>query len=272
MKSKWGMASVAFALSVNAYAAKPDDVLLKEIPCADQVFRALGQWETPDYWTRGKSSRPGEQVVKARTDKKGVTLSLSISADREVTLARDTKTETAEVRIHPSTCKAETGVYAKNVKLPKDSFTDRDLEKFLAQGRKNNRLQFIYIWSPHMNLSILGLQEAEKVAKDMKAELLVLLDPKADLEAAKRKAKSHGIKYKTALHRAESTQLFARDQRLHYPVYFVAHGGTVLDNPRWGQDFAGEMKNWVNRSLAGKGKPTVESPANAQPKEKGARP
>lgn len=248
MRKIWGWGAALAAMS--AHAGLADEVLLKEIPCAEQVFRALGQWEPAETWSKGKGSEPGSQVVRAKTAKKGVELKVTITRDREVRLARDTKTETTEIRIQPTDCRAEVGVQAKNLKLPKNSFTDQDLDRFLANGRKNNRLQFIYIWSPHMNLSVSGLKEAEKVARDMKAELLVLLDPKADLDAAKAVAKRHGIKQRTALDRALSSRLFALDQRLHYPVYFVAHAGAVVGSPRWGQDFAAEMKTWVTRGLA----------------------
>lgn len=238
-------------LSLSAAPKEKRQYLLREIPCEQNVFEALAQWEAPSNWTRVKNAPKGTTELVSDTAKKGVKLGLRVEKDRTVQLSRQEGQSRVEVRIQASDCSGDFKVVDLDQKnLSKDVFTDQDLENFLKNGKKKNQRQIIYIWSPHMNMSIYGIGEAEKAAQEMKAELLVLLDPAADLRAAQEKAKKYGIKRKDVFRRAGSGELFARDQRLHYPVYFVAQRGNILSRPRWGHDTSMEMKTWIDRSIA----------------------
>lgn len=111
--------------------------------------------------------------------------------------------------------------YAENAK----DFTDADLKKVLAQNLKTDAL--IYSWSPHMNLSVRGLDELLKSPQNN--GLVVLLDPNSNSKIAEEIVRTRKWP-ESVLRRNTSQILIEKGARVHYPNYiFISHG--KLDTP-----------------------------------------
>lgn len=99
-------------------------------------------------------------------------------------------------------------------------FTDQDLERLFKQSKaKPSELFIIYNWSPHMNLSMMGLLNLKT-----RTNLTVLLDPSANDAMAKKSAQK--LKFdSTILLRNRSEELRKLGTLTHYPSYaFIKNG------------------------------------------------
>lgn len=103
-------------------------------------------------------------------------------------------------------------------------FTDKDLQKLLAASKKSPSKDFlIYSWSPHMVLSVKGLQELDLTA-GRNTQTTVLLDPNADFTLARTFA--HENKWpERVLMRNNSKQLLSKGAQIHFPNYIFIRGG-----------------------------------------------
>lgn len=102
----------------------------------------------------------------------------------------------------------------------RSSFTDTDLQRIFKQSQlKSKELFLIYNWSPHMNLSIRGLQNI----KDRK-NVTVLLDPNSNYDLAKKSILAMNFE-KTAMKVNHSKSLFGQGALIHYPSYIFIKNG-----------------------------------------------
>ncbi|MDG0816808.1 hypothetical protein [Bdellovibrio svalbardensis] len=101
-------------------------------------------------------------------------------------------------------------------------FSNADLESTLRSGEVDNVM--IFTWSPHMPLSIKGLDEAIQFTKSNKIKLIVVLDPNCDFSLAQKVAFKHQWP-DTYLKTIQSSKLIERGLRVHYPSYLlIKHG------------------------------------------------
>ncbi len=63
----------------------------------------------------------------------------------------------------------------------KQEFSDLDFAHLLSRSPKGG---LVYIWSPHMALSINEIENIDQL--DLKAPFTVILDPKANIELSKK--------------------------------------------------------------------------------------
>lgn len=114
-------------------------------------------------------------------------------------------------------------------------FTDRDLEKILNSSLKSKSQGLIYVWSPHMPLSVRGVKEVEKLAKEKKWALTILRDPYANKVVADKVASREKFP-KNYLRRMESRTLLQREMSLHYPSLIAFRSGHLSPGVRGGYD------------------------------------
>jgi hypothetical protein len=116
---------------------------------------------------------------------------------------------------------------AAHAAIPLRAFSDADLDRM----EKTDKTFVVYTWSPHMNLSVRGLDEALAGENKNGTKVIAILDPACDRSIAEKIAKEHGWP-DSVLRRNESASLLARGFRIHFPTYqFVAHGrlqGSVI--------------------------------------------
>ncbi len=102
-------------------------------------------------------------------------------------------------------------------------FTDARLRALEAKGNE----ALLLSWSPHMPLSVRGLDEAFARAKISGTVLVPLLDPGSNLELARRIAREKGW-LASALAVNESSELLERGFRVHAPSYQYLRQGKLL--------------------------------------------
>ena len=61
-----------------------------------------------------------------------------------------------------------------------EHFGNRALTRLLEQSRTAGTAGVIYVWSPHMPLSMIGLREVAAVTREMGIMLVAVVDPHAD--------------------------------------------------------------------------------------------
>jgi hypothetical protein len=134
------------------------------------------------------------------------------------------------------------------------AFQDADLAAFLEQ----NPQAAIYVWSPHMPLSVRGIPAFLQAARELALPALLLLDPQADDAYARRVANLAALPAE-ALRRLRSLSLIRRAALLHYPSVLVFSGGALR-----GSAIAGSRENaWktvLARKMKGEGNETRPDP------------
>lgn len=97
-------------------------------------------------------------------------------------------------------------------------FTDKDLEKLL-EDKKNG---LIYVWSPHMTLSVRGISEIAMAAQDLGLPVDLVMDAMADDGLAHETLKKNRVPASDgALKRLRSRALIGMNANLHYPTLIL---------------------------------------------------
>ena len=108
-------------------------------------------------------------------------------------------------------------------------FDDAALQARLAESTKEKTRLVIYHWSPHMPLSVRGLEDLLATKGDRDYRVLALLGEdsggKAAREVAKKKKWPDSV-----LERDESLALRRRGARVHYPSYDFVKDGAFVGN------------------------------------------
>lgn len=100
-------------------------------------------------------------------------------------------------------------------------FTDADLRAALQDpGGGLSAATVLYLWSPHMPLSVDGYAEIRTACDDLALNLVPLLVPGGDTGFARREAERVGIPSE-GLREAASVELAMRDAYVHAPTILV---------------------------------------------------
>ena len=130
-------------------------------------------------------------------------------------------------------------------RLPAPRFDDDDLQRLLdAPGRG-----VIYLWSPHMPLSIDGFRSLRAAADARGLAVHAVLDPAADRAFAATSLIAAGLSAE-ALRVADSVELLFRDVVLHAPSIQVYGGGRMVGSAFPGYHSAEEYGVFLDRVLA----------------------
>lgn len=123
-------------------------------------------------------------------------------------------------------------------------FTDTDLRRL---ERKSSQV-LLYSWSPHMNLSVRGLDQALEAARHGGARVVAVLDPGCNRELAASVARDHGWS-EEVLRIDESRELIDRGFRVHFPSYLFVSKGMIRGSVIPGYKTAAELE-WFRRKAA----------------------
>jgi hypothetical protein len=110
----------------------------------------------------------------------------------------------------------------KNAKVGVKSFTDSKLAELLEESRKNNSDGFIYVWSPHMNYSAKGAEEAAVVAKELGLNAVVIEEKNL-----------------------QSRELLFRGMRNHFPSWVYYSKGKLAAHLKTGYESPGILKEYL---------------------------
>lgn len=102
-------------------------------------------------------------------------------------------------------------------------FTDKTFKTLLAQ----HPVGIIYLWSPHMLLSVEGINELGEITKELGISYDVLLDSNANADFAKTTAEKIGVK-RGVLRKNNSLELFFRNFTVHAPSLLLYKNGEII--------------------------------------------
>ena len=126
-------------------------------------------------------------------------------------------------------------------------FSDADLKMILKnQAKAKDLTVLLYTWSPHMVLSIRGLDELLQFEKNKK--IIAILDPNANIRLAEKIAKEHHWP-EEVLRINISQDLINLGLRVHYPTYLFLAQGKVQGRAIPGYKTAKELAYFSKRFL-----------------------
>ncbi|MEZ5291920.1 MAG: hypothetical protein R2745_12615 [Vicinamibacterales bacterium] len=128
--------------------------------------------------------------------------------------------------------------------VPGPRFTDRDLAERLSAGDAG----VIYVWAPHMPLSIDAAGALREAAARRRLPVEIVLHPDADRAFAARVADEHGWDA-AALRVADSVELTFRDVFVHAPAAQAWANGRLVGSAYPGGHTADEYGRYLDRVL-----------------------
>lgn len=126
-------------------------------------------------------------------------------------------------------------------------FTDADLRTLVASGRPG----VVYVWSPHMPLSVDGYRHLAAAAEARGMSVHAMLEPAADRSFAQ-SSPARGVLPPDALRVADSVELWFRDVHLHAPSILVFARGRIAGDAWPGYHSAEEYGVFLDRVMAGR--------------------
>ena len=138
----------------------------------------------------------------------------------------------------------ETAEHRPRPRGPGASFSDADLAALVRAGRG-----VIYVWSPHMPLSLDAVAPLSAAARALGLTVTLLLDPAADPAFAARVAAERGLPA-AALRVADSVELQFRDVLVHAPAAQAYADGQLAGSAYPGGHTADEYAAYFRRVLA----------------------
>lgn len=106
-----------------------------------------------------------------------------------------------------------------------EPFTEAEFKQALAESKTRNERVIFYTWSPHMYLSLTGLDDLRRDAGG--ARVIPILDPNASQKVAKKIQAEHGWPA-DVLRTLASETLLKRGLLTHYPSYTLAKDGHLV--------------------------------------------
>jgi hypothetical protein len=117
------------------------------------------------------------------------------------------------------------GVYAQEGQ----DFTDSQLASLL----ETQKAGVIYIWSPHMNYSVLGRRVIKQVCRDLGVHLTTLVDPNANEKGDKNQA----------------SELMKLGAGIHFPSLHLFSNGVLLPDNLMGAKSYTDYKSYIAKQL-----------------------
>lgn len=206
----------------NRAIAKLPDVSFSS--CIQQINNNLKQWNSQDNWKKSLSINGQFQYYSATQDV-GVWILIEMIGSDQLTLQRVETQSVSTFTYKKNDClaKMEVNTYHGSV-LNSAVITDSDISQFVSKNKNG----LIYTWSPAMPFSVNGLEEVQKLSKQENLKLLVVLDPLANSQQAKKiiEIKKWPAEY---LHKSISTDLKFRNLYNHYPSVVFFKNGEIKD-------------------------------------------
>jgi hypothetical protein len=197
----------------------------------------LNQWSQERSWSATLSELNDQWVYLSPTEVLGRWIRLETLPHRKlrVSLLTDRTTESVEFsqsssfkRAPSSSGKAgapscgETKTKITRKIRAAGGFEDSDLIKTVGAQKSG----LIYVWSPHMPLSVEGFTAAQAAAQAAKVAFVPLLDAEADQEFALKTAREQKFP-ESALRRQESMELHFRGMAAHFPSAVAFTDGKI---------------------------------------------
>jgi len=188
---------ILFSVQASAGAEIQLKTFLGNFRCADKLEKLIQKWNSRGEWRVDIDNKHQPIVIKSPTQKLGTWIVLEKNEKtNQIILMRVSAKTHLEVSWKEN-CKSS----LQNIAVKKDStrsnqqniFDDAALEKLMALKKPG----LIYAYSPQMHLSVEGIDLIKKLAKNLKINLQIVVEP------------------------LKSNELFMRGFGHHYPSLIV---------------------------------------------------
>lgn len=215
---------------------------LQNFKCYQQAQKLMDKWQVTGEWTRHFDGEKGDLklVSPTRTFAKWFEIKLGekpsvhlISPQRILNVAYD------------GNCHATTTMNARIVKLDDRKFNDREL----AQLIERNKTGLIYAWSPHMPLSIDGINEIKQAAAKLNLPVTFVLSPHANMEFAKKVLNEKKLPAEY-LKVYDSLEMVERGSSLHFPSLLIYQNGKLFRRARPGHEVSKIFETYLKKVMS----------------------
>jgi|GEM_PF-4901318 len=230
---------IALTLDVNPSVAKekeaarkpssasPAEKLLDEATCRRLIDNTLNKWRVTREWITRPVSMDGGRSFASPTDEVGKWAQVVIYPDHSAEALLQSSESNVMVSWKGINCLPSVSSTPRQSERAANTeyFTDNQLGALARSGTKT----MLFLWSPHMPLSVKAYPQAEAIARKLEVQFIPLLDPEADEHDARATAKASQFPA-AALRRPESIELVFRGMFQHYPSTLILSGGKFSHN------------------------------------------
>ena len=209
--------------------------------CAADVDAARRRWQAVAPALAQPPLAPGSTLRHWPTPIVGVWLVEDVAPDHATLTRVDAASLTRMT--WAAGCTATTTTRPRQ-SAPPPAFSDADLAAVLASGARG----VLYLWSPHMPLSVDGHAAVAAAARARGLTVEALLDPAADRAFAAAQAAARGLPA-SAVRVADAVELQFRELTLHAPSAAVFAGGRLVGPVLRGYRTADEYSEFFSRVL-----------------------
>jgi hypothetical protein len=242
-KDAWSRASVLAALLAMATASgRTQSRPGPGTACADELERQRQAWRAVPPALTQPAIAPGDSLRHWPTDAPGVWLVERTGGD-VTTLMRVSANGLERVTWSGDCTPAREDRPRAAATAP--SFSDGDLIELLGRGSRG----VLYLWSPHMPLSVDGYAEIAAAARGRGLVVEPLLDPASDRAFASTVMRDRRLPA-NARRVADSVELQFRELPLHAPAVQVFSGGRLVGPVLRGFRTADEYGAFLDRVLS----------------------
>lgn len=209
--------------------------------CSEEVRSQLTKWEARGPWERLIPNIDEIDVTRSPSATSGFLIEKHLLKSGEIHLIRRSRQTLDLWIVKPPNCSPQVVRQALNeehlnsrVSVPGYSllgepvlddspefFTDKDLLEILNTQRST----VVYAWSPHMPLSIDGVEEIERAAKQLSLDTVFVVDPHADKKRVEETIAKHPNLRGSRL--IVSDELLMRGFGQHYPSLIAIKAGKI---------------------------------------------
>ncbi|MEN0057772.1 MAG: hypothetical protein AAGB31_02965 [Bdellovibrio sp.] len=223
------------------------------LPCEEQALNTLADIGTPQEWHEihfSKGMVSGVRVFKSLVaGREGSYLRLSFSRDK---IRIDRVSDKLSTSYSYDATRGCVGTVDSTVSQGKESslseqYSDFDLKKIMNVSRSQKEKNYLfYVWSPSMNLSIVGVNELRRACQQFGYELIVVADPMASAKDIRKILYSQNwpASYGKQL---TSEELKSYNFLVHFPALLILKDGAIQGEVRPGYDEPERLKNFLKQ-------------------------
>lgn len=198
-----------------------------EWPCSQFISKQAQEWKASESWEKHSIGGNAQTFYAATTPSVGDWVLVRKSA-KGVAIARANQLGRIEVSFEGKDCIKKIIPYAGQKNSP-DTFTDKELKSFILKHEAG----VIYVWSPRMGLSEMGIKEIQKAAKSLKLPVLVLMNKDVSIEEHAKLASKLG---KNVTQKVDSFEFKMRNVDQHFPAVMTFNKGQINSGIKYGYE------------------------------------
>ncbi|WP_157765794.1 thioredoxin family protein [Halobacteriovorax marinus] len=203
--------ALSFLISMPIFAQKKAPFLNK-LRCTNSVLGAVSSLGEPKEWKKNLDASVSSDFEG------GGSVTIDVEKSKS-TLTSNQNGLLLKLDFSEPDCKM------KVLKISSSSggFLDRDLDQLLKKEKRG----VIYLWSPHMSLSVYELVEMKKYLSSLKIPVTILLDLNADIDFANKSLQKYDLPLEY-LKRMNSRKLENFGATIHYPSTIFYKDGELV--------------------------------------------